>query len=137
MQYFSFTRQQPSVLLIARIFLMLLFVIFGYQKLIHFGGTVDYMKALGTPLPTVGALIAVVLEFFAGLAIMLGFFTRPIAIIMAIYTLATAIIGHPFWSISGAAQMAAEINFYKNISIIGGLLLLSVTGAGPYSLDKK
>ncbi|KYP94055.1 DoxX family protein [Rosenbergiella epipactidis] len=137
MQYFSFTRQQPSVLLIARILLMLLFVIFGYQKLIHFGGTVDYMKALGTPLPTVGALIAVVLEFFAGLAIMLGFFTRPIAIIMAIYTLATAIIGHPFWSISGAAQMAAEINFYKNISIIGGLLLLSVTGAGPYSLDKK
>ncbi|WP_241646138.1 DoxX family protein [Rosenbergiella metrosideri] len=137
MQYFSFTRQQPSVLLIARISLMLLFVIFGYQKLIHFGGTVDYMKALGTPLPTVGALIAVVLEFFAGLAIMLGFFTRPIAIIMAIYTLATAIIGHPFWSISGAAQMAAEINFYKNISIIGGLLLLSVTGAGPYSLDKK
>ncbi|WP_241608780.1 DoxX family protein [Rosenbergiella epipactidis] len=137
MQYFSFTRQQPSVLLIARILLMLLFVIFGYQKLIHFGGTVDYMKALGAPLPTVGALIAVVLEFFAGLAIMLGFFTRPIAIIMAIYTLATAIIGHPFWSISGAAQMAAEINFYKNISIIGGLLLLSVTGAGPYSLDKK
>lgn len=137
MQYFSFTRQQPSVLLIARILLMLLFVIFGYQKLIHFGGTVDYMKALGTPLPTVGALITVVLEFFAGLAIMLGFFTRPIAIIMAIYTLATAIIGHPFWSISGAAQMAAEINFYKNISIIGGLLLLSVTGAGPYSLDKK
>ena len=137
MQYFSFTRQQPSVLLIARILLMLLFVIFGYQKLIHFGGNVDYMKALGTPLPTVGALIAVVLEFFAGLAIMLGFFTRPIAIIMAIYTLATAIIGHPFWSISGAAQMAAEINFYKNISIIGGLLLLSVTGAGPYSLDKK
>ncbi|WP_241613458.1 DoxX family protein [Rosenbergiella epipactidis] len=137
MQYFSFTRQQPSVLLIARILLMLLFVIFGYQKLIHFGGTVDYMKALGTPLPTVGALIAVVLEFFAGLAIMLGFFTRPIAIIMSIYTLATAIIGHPFWSISGAAQMAAEINFYKNISIIGGLLLLSVTGAGPYSLDKK
>ncbi|PIJ45575.1 DoxX family protein [Tatumella sp. OPLPL6] len=137
MQYFSFTRQQPSVLLIARILLMLLFVIFGYQKLIHFGGTVDYMKALGTPLPTVGALIAVVLEFFAGLAIMLGFFTRPIAIILAVYTLATAIIGHPFWSMSGAAQMAAEINFYKNISIIGGLLLLSVTGAGPYSLDKK
>lgn len=137
MQYFSFTRQQPSVLLIARILLMLLFVIFGYQKLIHFGGTVDYMKALGTPLPTVGALIAVVLEFFAGLAIMLGFFTRPIAIILAVYTLATAIIGHPFWSMSGTAQMAAEINFYKNISIIGGLLLLSVTGAGPYSLDKK
>jgi len=137
MRYFAFTRQQPALLLIARILLMLLFVIFGYQKLIHFGGTVQYMQALGTPLPTIGALIAVVLEFFAGLAIMLGFFTRPIALILAIYTLATAIIGHPFWSMSGPEQMAAEINFYKNISIIGGLLLLSVTGAGPYSLDKK
>jgi len=137
MRYFAFTRQQPALLLIARILLMLLFVIFGYQKLIHFGGTVQYMQALGAPLPTIGALIAVVLEFFAGLAIMLGFFTRPIALILAIYTLATAIIGHPFWSMSGPEQMAAEINFYKNISIIGGLLLLSVTGAGPYSLDKK
>jgi len=137
MQYFSFSKQQPLVLLIARVLLMLLFVIFGYQKLVHFGGTVAYMTALGTPLPTVAALIAVILEFFAGLAIIVGYFTRPIALILAVYTLATAIIGHPFWSLSGAEQMAAEINFYKNISIIGGLLLLSVTGAGRYAIDKR
>ncbi|MBT0724905.1 DoxX family protein [Rosenbergiella sp. S61] len=137
MQYFTFTKQQPTVLLLARFLLMLLFVMFGYQKLIHFGGTVAYMSGLGAPLPTVAALIAVGLEFFAGLAIMLGYFTRPIALVLAIYTLATAIIGHPFWSMSGTEQMAAEINFYKNISIIGGLLLLSVAGAGRYSLDKR
>lgn len=137
MQYFTFSKQQPLVLLIARVLLMLLFVLFGYQKLIHFGGTVTYMTALGTPLPTFAALIAVVLEFFAGLAIVIGYYTRPIALILAVYTLATAIIGHPFWSLSGPEQMAAEINFYKNISIIGGLLLLSVSGAGRYSVDKQ
>ncbi len=71
------------------------------------------------------------------MAIIVGYFTRPIALILAVYTLATAIIGHPFWSLSGAEQMAAEINFYKNISIIGGLLLLSVTGAGRYAIDKR
>ncbi|MBT0727158.1 DoxX family protein [Rosenbergiella australiborealis] len=136
MQDFTFSKPQSSMLLIARVLLMLLFVLFGYQKLIHFSGTIGYMASLGTPLPTVAALIAVVLEFFAGLAIVVGYFTRPIALIVAIYTLGTAIIGHPFWSLSGADQMAAEINFYKNISIIGGLLLLSVTGAGRYSLDK-
>jgi putative oxidoreductase len=29
------------------------------------------------------------------------------------------------------------INFYKNVSIIGGLLLLSVTGPGKYSFDRR
>ena len=54
---------------------------------------------------------------------------------MAVYTLATAFIGHHYWIMSGADQYANEINFYKNVSIMGGFLLLFITGAGKYSLD--
>jgi putative oxidoreductase len=52
-----------------------------------------------------------------------------------VYT--TAIIGHHFWTMSGTGRVEAEINFFKNVSIMAGLLLLYLTGPGRYSLDSK
>lgn len=66
-----------------------------------------------------------------------GYFTRPIAIIFAVHTVATAFIGHRYWALTGMDQYMAMINFYKNVSIAGGLLLLAVTGPGRFSIDKK
>jgi putative oxidoreductase len=126
-----------AILLAARICLVLLFLIFGWQKLTGFGGTVAYFSHTGVPLPQIAAAVAVTMEFFVGVAIALGFLTRPLALLLALYTLATAIIGHHFWSMSGVAQFENEINFFKNVSIIGGLLLLYVTGAGRFSVDHK
>jgi len=57
-------------------------------------------------------------------------------VLLAIYTVATAFIGHHFWTMTGADQMANMINFYQNLSIIDGLLLFA-TGPGRYSLDRK
>ena len=88
-------------------------------------------------MPIVSAIIAVVMEFFVGIAIILGLLTRPLAVLLAIYTLGTALIGHHFWTLSGMPRMENEINFFKNISIIGGLLLLYLTGAGRYSIDAR
>ncbi len=126
-----------AVLLVARILLVLLFVIFGWQKLTGFGGTVADFAHSGVPLPPLAAVIAVAMEFFAGLAIAAGFLTRPLALLMALYTLGTALLGHPFWNLAGAARIENEINFLKNIGLIGGFLLLYLTGAGRYSLDDK
>jgi putative oxidoreductase len=125
------------VLLVARILLVLLFVIFGWKKLIGFGGTVAYFSHNGVPMPFLAALIAVAMELVAGVAIALGLFTRPLALLMALYTLGTALLGHPFWNLAGTARVEAEINFLKNVGLIGGFLLLYVTGAGRYSLDDK
>ena len=58
-------------------------------------------------------------------------------LLLMIYTLGTAIIGHHYWNMAGMAQFENMINFYKNVSIMGGLLLLYVTGAGKYSVDAK
>lgn len=128
---------RDAILLAARFLLMLLFVIFGWEKLTGFGGTIGYFAQIGVPLPALAALIAVAMEFFAGIAVMFGFLTRPLAILLALYTLGTGILGHHFWTMTGMARLEAEINFFKNISIIGGFLVLYVTGAGKYSVDAR
>jgi putative oxidoreductase len=137
MRYTLFEQRKDELILVARVLLMILFVIFGWGKLTGFSGTVAYMATEGAPVPTLSAIIAIVMEFFVGIAIVIGFYTRPLALLFALYTLGTALIGHHFWTMTGAEQMANMINFYKNISIMGGLLLLCVTGAGRYSIDRK
>ena len=137
MRYTLFDTRKDELILIARVLLMVLFVIFGWSKLTGFSGTVGYMAAQGVPLPEVSAVIAVVAEFFLGIAIVIGFYTRPVALLLAVYTLATAMIGHHYWTMVDGARMENMINFYKNVSIVGGLLLLSVTGAGKYSIDRR
>lgn len=124
-----------SAILLARILLIWLFVMYGWSKLTNFGTTEAYMSHVGAPFPVLAAIIAVFMEFFAGLAILAGLFTRPIALLLVLYTLGTAFIGHHYWTMTGEAQYANEINFYKNISITGGFLLLYVTGAGRFAID--
>lgn len=137
MRYTLFENQKDAVILVARILLMVLFVMFGWSKLTGFSGTVAYMTSTGAPVPELSAMIAVVMEFVVGVALLVGFFTRPLALLLAVYTLGTAIIGHHYWNMTGAMQYDNMIHFYKNISVIGGLLLLCVTGAGGYSVDRR
>lgn len=124
-----------GILLAARILIALLFLIFGTQKLFGYTGTVQYMTSVGLPMPALATLIAITMEFFVSIAIIFGAAVRPLSVLLAIYTLATAFIGHHYWTMTGMAHFENEINFYKNISIIGGLLALYVTGAGQYSIE--
>jgi len=80
-------------------------------------------------------LVVITVEVFVAIAVAFGAWTRPLVLLLALYTLGTALIGHLFWTMEATARNA--INFYKNISIIGGLLLLYVTGAGRYSVDAR
>lgn len=134
---FDDQRRHDAIVLFSRVLLMLLFLIFGWEKLTGFEQTVALFTHMEVPLPTVASVIAILAEVGGGIALVLGVFTRPIAVLMAIYTFATAILGHHFWTLSGAERVPAEIDFYKNLCIVGGLLLLYVTGAGRYSLDQK
>ncbi len=121
-------RIRDEAILIARVLLVVLFVIFGWGKLTNYTGTVGYMAQVGAPTPSVAALVV---------AVAIGLWTRPLALVLAVYTLGTALIGHPFWTMEGATRYGNAINFYKNISIIGGFLLLYVTGAAKYSMDAR
>ncbi|WDD94067.1 DoxX family protein [Burkholderia sp. FERM BP-3421] len=137
MQYLALDRYRDGGLLVARVMMVLLFVLFGWQKLVGFHDAVAYMASTGAPLPALAAVIAVVMELVVGLLLAAGFYTRPLALLLALYTLGTAAIGHRYWSMTGLAQYDNMIHFYKNVAIAGGLLLLALTGPGKYSLDRR
>lgn len=134
---FGADRFRDEVLLVSRLMLVLLYAVFGWSKLTDYAGTVGYMTHVGAPMPGLAALVAIVAECGGALALAIGILTRPVALLMALYTLGTTLIGHPFWAEEGAARYGDAINFYKNISIMGGFLLLYVSGPGRYALDAR
>ena len=124
-----------ELILAARLLLATLFLIFGWRKLRDFSGTVSQMVQLGVPMPMLAAGVATFMELPVAFAVAVGAFTRPSALLLFLYTLGTAFIGHRYWTIAGADYVDSMDSFYKNLSIMGGFLLLYVTGAGKYSID--
>ncbi|MBW0445418.1 DoxX family protein [bacterium M00.F.Ca.ET.228.01.1.1] len=125
-----------GVILIARIALAVLFLWGGVMKLLGYAGFVGYLHSKGVPFVQIAAPIAVIVEALGGLLLVVGYKTRPLGLIMAAYTVATAVLGHDFWNVTDAAlQRDMVIHFWKNIGIAGGFLLLFVTGAGRISID--
>ncbi|CRI57897.1 DoxX family protein [Pseudomonas sp. CCOS 191] len=137
MRYSLLDGQRDFILLLARILLMILFVLSGWSKLTGFEGTVGYMTSLGAPAPMLAAAIAVIMELLVGILLILGFYTRPLALLFALFVLGTALIGHPYWNMVEPERSANMTQFLKNLAIVGGLLLLALTGAGRFSLDRR
>jgi putative oxidoreductase len=125
-----------ELILAARLLLATLFLIFGWRKLRDFSGTVSQMAQLGVPTPVLAAGVATFMELPVTFAVAVGAFTRPSALLLFLYTLGTALIGHRYWTMTGADYVDRMDSFYKNLSIMGGFLLLYVTGPGKYSIDK-
>jgi len=123
--------------LVGRILLALLFVMAGFGKMTGFEGTVGYIASKGLPLPSLGAIVAIVIEFGVGLAFGFGFKTRLAAIILAVFTVVTGLIFHNFWAMPADQVMINQIMFLKNLAISGGFLFVAAFGAGAYSLDAK
>jgi putative oxidoreductase len=124
-----------ELILAARLLLATLFLIFGWRKLTDFSGTVSQMVQLSVPTPLLAAAIATFMELPVAFAVAVGAFTRLSAGLMFFYTLGTALIGHRYWAVTGADRVDSMDSFYKNLSIMGGFLLLCVTGGGKYSID--
>ena len=130
-------RWRDELILLARILMMVLFVMSGWGKLTGFQGTVGYMASTGAPMPMVAAAVAVVMEFGVGIALLIGLWTRPLAILMALFVLGTSFIAHSYWDMEGAMEAANKIQFFKNLSIMGGLFLLAAVGPGKYAVQKS
>ena len=125
-----------ELILAARLLFATLFLIFGWRKLRDFPGTVNQMAQPGVPTPLTAAAVATFMELPVAFAVAIGAFTRPAAVLMFFYTLGTALIGHRYWTMTGADRVDSMDSFYKNLSIMGGFLLLYITGAGKYSIDR-
>ena len=124
-----------GVILAARLLLATLFLIFGWRKLTDYSGTVSRMVQDGAPIPVLATAVAIFMELPVAFTVAVGAFTRPSAVLLALYTLGTSLIEHRYWTTTGADRLASMEGFYKNLSIMGGFLLLYLTGAGKYSMD--
>jgi putative oxidoreductase len=115
---------------VARLFLAQMFLLSGIFKIGGYAGTQGYMEAMGIPGMLLPLVIA--LEIGGGLAIIAGWQTRLVSIVLAAFTLAAAAIFH-----NNLADQTQMIMFMKNIAIAGGFILLAVHGAGGYSWDNR
>lgn len=121
----------PAVPLIGRILLTLLFFVAGYNKLMNVAGTAGYFGKLGLPVPDLLVWLVIAIELVGGLLILIGWKTRVVAWVMAIFTVATAVIGHKFW-----VDPSQATQFLKNLAIAGGFIMLAYAGPGRLSVDK-
>lgn len=128
---------QNPLALIGRILLAIVFVPAGFSKIAGFAGMVGYSASVGLPLPQVGVAIALVIELFGGLALLIGYRTRIAAIALAVFTLVASFYFHNYWAMPAEQQMMQNLMFFKNIAITGGLLAFAAFGAGGLSLDAR
>jgi putative oxidoreductase len=124
-----------EVILAARLFLATLFLILGWRKLRDYSGTVSQMVQDGVPMPVLATGVAIFMELPVAFAVAGGAFTRPSAVLSVFYTPGTSLIEHRYWTVKGADYVDSLESFYKNLGIMGGFLLLFITGAGKYSID--
>jgi putative oxidoreductase len=121
---------KSSAELLGRVLIVALFLLSGIGKMGAYAATAGYMASVGVP----GAVLPLVIatEVLGSLAIILGWKTRIVSVLMAGFTVLTAILFH-----NHLADQIQMIMFMKNVSIAGAFLLLTVHGAGPISLDSK
>ena len=123
--------------LIGRILLAMLFLPAGISKIAGFAGTIGYIGSAGLPVPQVAAAVAVLVEVGGGLALLAGFGTRIAALALALFTLVATFAFHNYWAVPADQAMMQQLMFFKNIAVVGGLLVLAAHGAGAFSLDAR
>ncbi|TGQ41324.1 MULTISPECIES: DoxX family protein [unclassified Mesorhizobium] len=121
-----------ATILLGRILLSVIFLLSGFGKLTAIAGTAGYFGSLGLPMPTATAIVVGLIELVGGLAVLVGFQTRIAGWVLAVFTVATALVAHTGW-----ADQMQMINFMKNLAIAGGFIALASAGAGAYSIDAK
>ena len=134
-------RSEPAggdlVLLLGRILLAAIFIPAGYGHLARSSGFATYLAGHGVPFSAVVAVVAACVEFFGALAILVGFATRYVAPLMALFTLIAALVGHRYWNATGAEYANQYNHFFKNLAILGGFLVLYAAGPGRWSIDRR
>jgi putative oxidoreductase len=126
---------QNGLNLLGRIAIAALFLPAGINKLMGVEGTTGYFASLGLPAVAVLVWTVIAIEILGGLALILGYQTRIVAIGLAIFTILASIVGHAFWAAPVDAAFIAQLLFFKNIAVTGGLLVLASAGAGEWSID--
>ena len=125
-----------ALLLLGRILLGSIFVNSGYGKLFGLAAFAASLEKNGVPYASALAPVGACVEFFGGLAIVLGVEVRSAALLMIAFVIVATLISHRVWELQDAARRAQLTQFSKNVAIIGGFVLLHAAGGGRYAIER-
>jgi putative oxidoreductase len=122
--------------LIGRVLFSLIFFFSGFS--LFSAATIGYTASQGVPLAGLLVPLSGMMSIVGSISIMLGYKTRIGAVLTAIFLVPVTLVFHHFWTIADPGTRETQmIDFMKNISMLGGSLILFVHGAGPFSLDAR
>jgi putative oxidoreductase len=125
--------------LVGRVLLASMFLLSGFGKIGSFQDTAVYMVGAGfpsyEPLLRTLLVLTILIEISGATAIIVGWKTRPAAIAVFLFTAAATLVFHRFWSAAPGEAMVQQLMFMKNVSVMGGLLVLLAFGPGRYAFD--
>ena len=124
-------------ILLGRILLVALFLFSGVMKLMDVSGTAAHIQSKGLPAPAVLAVAAGLLEVVAGLMVVVGWRTRLAVLVLAAFTTLASVLFHDFWNHAGREQINQLLHAFKNVAMIGGLIILYGAGPGTKSVDAR
>ena len=124
-------------LLVGRVAFAALFLPSGFSKLLNLQAFLYNIDGRGVPFAPILAPLAAAVEFLGGLALLLGVQVRFASVVLLLFTVVATLISHRFWEYSaGAARQMQQINFFKNVAIVGGFVFLAAHGGGRYCLEQ-
>ena len=131
------TTQSASgvVVFLGRLLIALIFLMSGFT---HFSKqTIGFAASQGVPLASIVVPAAGLLAFFGGLSILLGYRAKLGAWLIVIFLIGVTPM-HKFWGIADPMmQQTQMVMFMKNLTMLGGALLITQLGSGPWSLDRR
>ena len=130
-------RTNDAVLLLGRLLMAALFLPSGISKLTHFAGFSHSLLDKGLPYADLWAVAAVAIEVLGPIALIVGILPRSTAIVLAAFVIAATATSHRYWEYQEPLRRAQEINFFKNVGVLGGLLFYFVSGAGGFALAPR
>lgn len=123
------------VTLAGRVLLLAIFLPSAWNKATAFSATADRMADQGVPLAAATLVFALVLEIVGSLLVLLGLRARLGAAMLALFLVPVTLTMHAYWAFPPEEQMSQQVHLLKNISILGGVLMVLAHGSGRLSLD--
>jgi len=121
---------------LGRVAVVAIFIWSGVGKFISPASTNAMIAAKGFPMPMVFTYVAGGVEVLLGLMVAVGWQTRLASLGLIAFTIMASLFIHDWWNMSGPARLANQIAFMKNLSIIGGLMMIMAAGAGRFSAER-
>src|SRR5262249_34145884 len=124
------------LILVARVLIGLIFVAGGWGKVTGVESFITGLDRRGVPAASLLGYVGAFSEFLGGIAIVFGAGTRYAALLILLFTIIASLISHRYWEFTDPAQYRQQhTQFYKNVTMMGGMVLLFVTGGGRFSID--